>query len=108
MKKEDVYFFAKNVGKLLKTLEGLEIRGDERKLETFSKLYFELEKSVDKFTPTIQEEYSIKTKIAYCQMQQFKKLYDKGTITVEEYEKAKNDYIKYKTIRDAIKNKMEG
>lgn len=105
MKKEDVYFFAKNVGKLLKTLEGLEIIGDEKKLKTFSKLYFELEKSVDEFTPTIQEEYSIKTKIAYCQMKQFKDLYEKGTISVEEYEKAKKDYINYKTIRDAIKGK---
>ena len=105
MRKEDVYFFARKVEKFLKTLEGLEIRGDEKKLESFSKLYFELEKNIDKFTPTIQEEYSIKTKIAYCQMQQFKQLYEKGTISIEEYEKAKKDYINCKTIRDAIKDK---
>lgn len=107
MKKEDVYFFAKNVEILLKTLEGLEIRGEENKLSLFSDLYLKLESEVIKFQPTIKEEYSIKTKNAYFEMKQSKELFEKGTIKSEEYEKAKLNYINCKKIRDAIKGESK-
>lgn len=114
MKNEIVYRFSNKVKLLLLSLEGTEIIGDQYKLDQIEKLYYQISKELVEVSPTIQEEYSYKTKRAYNKMLKAQKFYediklinaaDKEIKAVkEEYLKSQKEYENFKRIRDAIKN----
>lgn len=115
MRKDDVFEFANKVKLLLISLENTEIVGDDYKIKQISKLYSEIEKEVDRFLPTIEETYSIRTKKAYCEKQnafdEYEKAKQQGNLvlikeTCKLYHEKSEKYNNLKKIRDAIKEKV--
>ncbi|KFX53731.1 IPT/TIG domain containing protein [Clostridium botulinum] len=114
MKKEDVYKFSQKVNLLLRSLEGVKIEGEDYKIEKIKSLYEELEIEIEKFSPTIREEYSLRTKILYNQMLKSKKEYEEikksnaskklVQVALEDFKISTLKYENSKKIRDSIKN----
>lgn len=113
MKSQEVYRFSNKVKLLLKSLDGVEISGSEYKIKQFDKLYSDLEKEVDKFSPTIQEEFSFRTRKLYNKMITAKKYLnnlkelnsskDEIKYAESDYNKCIIEYENSKKIRDSLK-----
>ncbi|MBS6502178.1 MAG: hypothetical protein KH415_11210 [Clostridium sp.] len=113
-KKEEVFYFTREVKKLLELLNGTTIScTDKEKIFTIENQIDKLENLVYKYEPTIYDEYSMKTEYAYKKMIRARKEYDR---VVEEkcyketigeyrlaYEKSANEYKKLKEYRNKLK-----
>lgn len=112
MRKEEVYSFSNKIKLLLKSLEGVEIFGEQYKLNQINKLYYEVENELSKFVPTPQEEYSIRVKYLYRNMinakREYEEIKDKGPSesankALERYKEESIKYENAKKIRDTLK-----
>lgn len=111
--KNEVYKFAKEVDQFLQLLNGVIIQAENERLEEIEKQKYKLEAIVNKFTPTLYEEYSNKTKYAYNAMIQAKSEYErlignKGSNeaivkALEEYKAKSEDYRRKKEYRNKLK-----
>ncbi len=113
-KKDDVFYFAREVKRLLDLLSGTTIHyKDEYKVKTIEEQMGKIENLLYDFEPTIYEEYSLKTKYAYNNMIKARKEYDRVVAekcykeTIEEYRIAyKNTVKEYERLKD-YRNKLK-
>lgn len=114
MKKEEVFNFAQKVKLLLISLQDTEIKGSDYKIKKIETLYSDIEKELDRFSPNIMEEYSMKVKKAYTEMCIAKKEYENAKLkgSVEQisakkiYDEKVEIYLSLKKIRDTIKQEI--
>ena len=118
-KKEEVYYFSKEVSKLLDLLNGTTIVcNDKQRTFTIENQMNKIENLLYRYEPTIYEEYSIKTKYAYNNMIKARNEYNRGVAekcykeTIEEYkvayENAVKEYERLKEYRDKLKCALQG
>lgn len=118
-KKEEVYYFSKEVSKLLELLNGITIVcNDKNRTFTIENQMNKIENLLYRYEPTIYEEYSVKTKYAYNDMIKAKKEYDRVVAekcyqeTIEEYkvayENAVKEYERLKAYRNKLKSALQG
>lgn len=116
-KKEEVFYFTREVRKLLELLNGTTIScNDNKKIFTIENQMDKLENLLYKYEPTIYDEYSMKTEYAYRKMIKARKEYDRVVAekcykeTIEEYkiayEKSVNEYKKLKDYRNKLKSAL--
>lgn len=113
-KKDDVFYFAREVKRLLDLLSGTTIHyKDEYKVKTIEEQMSKIENLLYDFEPTIYEEYSLKTKYAYNNMIKARKEYDRVVAekcykeTIEEYRIAYENTVKeYERLKD-YRNKLK-
>ncbi len=116
-KKEEVYYFTKEVSKLLDLLNGTTIVcNDKKRTFTIENQMKKIENLLYKYEPTIYEEYSIKTKYAYNNMIKARKEYDRVIAnkcykeTIEEYkvayETSIKEYERLKEYRNKLKSSL--
>ena len=116
-KKEEVFYFTREVRKLLELLNGTTIScNDNKKIFTIENQMDKLENLLYKYEPTIYDEYSMKTEYAYRKMIKARKEYDREVAekcykeTIEEYkiayEKSVNEYKKLKDYRNKLKSAL--
>lgn len=119
IKKEEVYYFVKEVSKLLDLLNGTTIScNDTSRKFTIENQMSKVENLSYKFEPTIYEEYSLKTKYAYNNMIKARKEYDRVVAekcykeTIEEYriayENSVREYERLKDYRNKLKSALRG
>ena len=119
IKKEEVYYFVKEVSKLLDLLNGTTIScNDTSRKFTIENQMSKVESLSYKFEPTIYEEYSLKTKYAYNNMIKARKEYDRVVAekcykeTIEEYriayENSVREYERLKDYRNKLKSALRG
>lgn len=111
--KNEVYKFAKEVDQFLQLLNGVIIQAESDKLDKIENQKYKLETIVNKFTPTLYEEYSVKTKYAYNAMIKAKREYERLIEVkssnkaiekaLEEYKARAEDYRIKKDYRDKLK-----
>lgn len=114
IKKEEVYYFVKEVSKLLALLNGTTIScNDTSRKFTIENQMSKIENLSYKFEPTIYGEYSFKTKNAYKNMIKARKEYDRVVAekcykeTIEEYRIAyENSVREYERLRE-YRNKLK-
>ncbi|CAM2078530.1 MAG: hypothetical protein NSGCLCUN01_02726 [uncultured Clostridium sp.] len=114
IKKEEVYYFVKEVSKLLDLLNGTTIScNDTSRKFSIENQMSKIENLSYKFEPTIYEEYSFKTKYAYNQMVKARKEYERVVAekcyqeTIEEYRIAYENTVKeYERLKD-YRNKLK-
>lgn len=118
IKKEEVYYFVKEVSKLLDLLNGTTIscNNNSRKFNIENQMS-KIENLLYKYEPTIYEEYSFKTKYAYNNMIKARKEYDRVVAekcykeTIEEYriayENTVKEYERLKEYRNKLKSALE-
>ena len=114
IKKEEVYYFVKEVSKLLDLLNGTTIScNDTSRKFTIENQMSKIENLSYKFEPTIYEEYSLKTKYAYNNMIKARKEYERVVAekcyqeTIEEYRIAYENTVKeYERLKD-YRNKLK-
>ncbi|MBS6502435.1 MAG: hypothetical protein KH415_12575 [Clostridium sp.] len=115
LKKEEVFYFTREVKKLLELLNGTTIScTDKGKIFTIENQMNKLENLVYKYEPTIYDEYSMKTKYAYNKMSRARKEYDRVVTekcykkTIEEYriayENSVKEYERLKEYRNKLKS----
>lgn len=118
-KKEEVYYFSKEVSKLLELLNGITIVcNDKNRTFTIENQMNKIENLLYRYEPTIYEEYSVKTKYAYNDMIKARKEYDRVVAekcyqeTIEEYkvayENAVKEYERLKAYRNKLKSALQG
>lgn len=118
LKKEEVYYFAKEVSKLLDLLNGTTIScNDTSRKFTIENQMSKVENLLYNFEPTIYEEYSLKTKYAYNNMIKARKEYDRVVSekcykeTIEEYrisyENTVKEYERLKEYRNKLKSALQ-
>lgn len=118
LKKEEVYYFAKEVSKLLDLLNGTTIScNDTSRKFTIENQMSKVENLLYNFEPTIYEEYSLKTKYAYNNMIKVRKEYDRVVSekcykeTIEEYrisyENTVKEYERLKEYRNKLKSALQ-
>lgn len=118
-KKEEVFYFSKEVKHLMDLLNGTTIGcNDKIKLNYIEKQIDKIENLLYKFEPTIYDEYSAKTKFAYNNMIKAKKEYDRVVAekcyeeVIEDYRKiyenSTNEYKRLKEYRDKLKSALIG
>lgn len=120
-KREDVFYYSKEVNKLLDLLTGIALYCEEKdkyKLKLIDMQLNKLEKMRYKFEPTIYDEYSIKTSHAYYKMINARKEYDRVVkdkcykYVIEEKKKiyinASKEYSRLKDYRNKLKEVLEG
>lgn len=116
--KGEVYYFAKEVSKLLDLLNGTTIScNDKSRIFTIENQMDKIENLLYKYEPTIYEEYSLKTQYAYNNMIRAKKEYDRVVAekcykeTIEEYkvayENAVKEYERLKDYRNKLKSALQ-
>ncbi|WP_347043147.1 hypothetical protein [Bacteroides fragilis] len=111
--KNEVYKFAKEVDQFLQLLNGVIIQAENERLEEIEKQKYKLEAIVNKFTPTLYEEYSNKTKYAYNAMIQARMEYERLIVNkgsneaivsaLEKYNAKVAEYNLRKEYRDKLK-----
>ena len=111
--KDEVHKFAKEVDKFLQLLNGVIIQTESERLESIENQKEKLEMIVNKFTPTLYEEYSNKAKYAYKAMIEAKTEYERVISSkcsneametaLEQYKDKVEEYKKRKEYRDKIK-----
>jgi len=117
-KKEEVYYFTREVKRLLDLLSGTTIHyKDEYKVKTIEEQMGKIENLLYDFEPTIYEEYSLKTKYAYNNMIKARKEYERVVTekcyqkTIEEYkvayENSVKEYERLKIYRNKLKSALE-
>ncbi len=117
-KKEEVYYFTKEVSKLLDLLNGTTIVcNDKNRTFTIERQMSKVENILFKYEPTIYEEYSIKTKYAYNNMIKARNEYNRVVSEkcykeiIEEckvvYENSVKEYERLKEYRDKLKSALE-
>ncbi len=117
-KKEEVYYFTKEVSKLLDLLNGTTIVcNDKKRTFTIENQMNKIENLLYKYEPTIYEEYSLKTKYAYNNMTKARKEYDRVVAekcyqeTIEKYkvayENSVKEYERLKEYRDKLKSALQ-
>ncbi|MBS6503360.1 MAG: hypothetical protein KH415_17365 [Clostridium sp.] len=118
-KKEEVYYFSKEVSKLLELLNGITIVcNDKNRTFTIENQMNKIENLLYRYEPTIYEEYSVKTKYAYNDMIKARKEYDRVVAekcyqeTIEKYkvayENAVKEYERLKAYRNKLKSALQG
>lgn len=118
IKKEEVYYFVKEVNKLLDLLNGTTIScNDSIRKFTIENQMSKIENLLHKYEPTIYEEYSLKTKYAYNNMIKARKEYERVFSekcyqeTIEEYrrayEKTVKEYERLKDYRNKLKSALQ-
>ena len=118
IKKEEVYYFVKEVSKLLDLLNGTTIScNDTSRKFNIENQMSKIENLSYKFEPTIYEEYSLKTKYAYNNMIKARKEYDRVVEekcykeTIEEYrityENSVREYERLKEYRNKLKSALQ-
>lgn len=118
IKKEEVYYFVKEVNKLLDLLNGTTIScNDSSRKLTIENQMRKIENLLHKYEPTIYEEYSLKTKYAYNNMIKARKEYERVFSekcyqeTIEEYriayEKTVKEYERLKDYRNKLKSALQ-
>ena len=118
IKKEEVYYFVKEVNKLLDLLNGTTINcNDSIRKFTIENQMSKIENLLHKYEPTIYEEYSLKTKYAYNNMIKARKEYERVFSekcyqeTIEEYriayEKTVKEYERLKDYRNKLKSALQ-
>lgn len=118
IKKEEVYYFVKEVNKLLDLLNGTTIScNDSSRKFTIENQMSKIENLLHKYEPTIYEEYSLKTKYAYNNMIKARKEYERVFSekcyqeTIEEYriayEKTVKEYERLKDYRNKLKSALQ-
>ncbi|WP_133015748.1 hypothetical protein [Clostridium cuniculi] len=118
IKKEEVYYFVKEVSKLLDLLNGTTINcNDISRKFTIENQMSKVENLSYKFEPTIYEEYSLKTKYAYNNMIKARKEYERVVAekcykeTIEEYrivyENTVKEYERLKAYRNKLKSALQ-
>ena len=118
IKKEEVYYFVKEVSKLLDLLNGTTIScNDTSRKFNIENQMSKIENLSYKFEPTIYEEYSLKTKYAYNNMIKARKEYDRVVAekcykeTIEEYriayENSLREYERLKEYRNKLKSALQ-
>ena len=118
-KKEEVYYFTKEVSKLLDLLNGTTIVcNDKKRTFIIENQMNKIENLLYKYEPTIYEEYSLKTKYAYNNMTKARNEYDRVVAekcyqeTIEEYkvayENSVKEYERLKAYRNKLKNALQG
>ncbi|MDU3546412.1 MAG: hypothetical protein E7F83_03210 [Clostridium sp.] len=116
-KKEEVFYFTREVKKLLELLNGTTIScTDKGKIFIIENQMNKLENLLYKYEPTIYEEYSIKTAHAYNKMIRARKEYDRVVAekcykeTIEEckitYENSVKEYERLKDYRNKLKSAL--
>lgn len=113
-KKDDVFYFAREVKRLLDLLNGTTIHyKDEYKIKIIEEQMGKIENLLYDFEPTIYDEYSMKTKYAYNNMIRAKKEYDRVVAekcykkTIEEYRIAYKNLVKeYERLKE-YRNKLK-
>jgi len=113
-KKDDVFYLAREVKRLLDLLNGTTIHyKDEYKIKIIEEQMGKIENLLYDFEPTIYDEYSMKTKYAYNNMIRAKKEYDRVVAekcykeTIEEYRIAYENSVKeYERLKD-YRNKLK-
>ena len=116
-KKEEVFYFTREVKKLLELLNGTTIScTDKGKIFTIENQMNKLENLLYKYEPTIYDEYSIKTKQAFNKMSRARNEYDRVVAekcykeTIEEYriayEKSVKEYERLKDYRNKLKSAL--
>ena len=114
IKKEEVYYFVKEVSKLLDLLNGTTIScNDTSRKFNIENQMSKIENLLYKYEPTIYEEYSLKTKYAYNNMIKARKEYERVVLekcykeTIEEYRIAyENTVKKYERLKE-YRNKLK-
>ena len=117
-KKEEVYYFTREVKRLLDLLNGTTIHyKDEYKIKIIEEQMGKIENLLYDFEPTIYDEYSMKTKYAYNNMIRAKKEYDRVVAekcykeTIEEYriayENSVKEYERLKDYRNKLKSALQ-
>lgn len=117
-KKDDVFYFAREVKRLLDLLSGTTIHyKDEYKVKTIEEQMSKIENLLYDFEPTIYEEYSLKTKYAYNNMIKARKEYERVVgekcykETIEEYriayENSVREYERLKEYRNKLKSALQ-
>lgn len=117
-KKEEVYYFTKEVSKLLYLLNGTTIVcNDKKRTFTIERQMNKIENLLYRYEPTIYEEYSIKTKYAYNNMIRAREEYDRVVAekcyqeTIEDYkvtyESSVKEYERLKKYRNKLKSALE-
>lgn len=118
-KKDDVFYFTREVKRLLDLLNGTTIHyKDEYKIKIIEEQMGKIENLLYDFEPTIYDEYSMKTKYAYKNMIRAKKEYDRVVAekcykeTIEEYriayENTVKEYERLKDYRNRLKEVLVG
>ncbi|CAM2079420.1 MAG: hypothetical protein NSGCLCUN01_03640 [uncultured Clostridium sp.] len=118
IKKEEVYYFTREVKRLLDLLNGTTIScNDTSRKFTIENQMTKIENLLYKYEPTIYEEYSIKTKYAYNKMIKARKEYDRVVAekcykeTIEEYriayENSVKEYERLKEYRNKLKSALQ-
>lgn len=118
-KKDDVFYFTREVKRLLDLLNGTTIHyKDEYKIKIIEEQMGKIENLLYDFEPTIYDEYSMKTKYAYNNMIRAKKEYDRVVAekcykeTIEEYrivyENSVKEYERLKDYRNRLKEVLVG
>lgn len=117
-KKEEVYYFAREVSSLLELLNGTLIlsKTSSKKIAIENQMS-KIETLLYKYKPTIYEEYSFKTKYAYNNMVEARKEYDRVVAekcfkeTIDEYriayENSIKEYERLKNYRNKLKDVLE-
>ncbi|MDB1934055.1 hypothetical protein PMY12_08590 [Clostridium tertium] len=119
LKKEDVFYFTKEVRNLLDLLNGTTIRcNDINRITIIENQIDKIENLLYKYEPTIYEEYSLKTKYTYNNMIKARKEYDRVVAekcykeVIEEYKKIyenlADEYKRLKEYRDRLKSALIG
>lgn len=119
LKKEDVFYFTKEVRNLLDLLNGTTIRcNDINRITIIENQIDKIENLLYKYEPTIYEEYSLKTKYTYNNMIKARKEYDRVAAekcykeVIEEYKKIyenlADEYKRLKEYRDRLKSALIG
>lgn len=119
LKKEDVFYFTKEVRNLLDLLNGTTIRcNDINRITIIENQIDKIENLLYKYEPTIYEEYSLKAKYTYNNMIKARKEYDRVVAekcykeVIEEYKKnyenLVDEYKRLKEYRDRLKSALIG
>lgn len=118
IKKEEVYYFVKEVSKLLNLLNGTTIScNDTSRKFTIENQMSKIENLLYKYEPTIYEEYSLKTKYAYNNMIKARKEYERVITekcykeTIDEYkvvyENSVREYERLKDYRNKLRSALQ-
>lgn len=116
-KKDKIFYFAREVKKMLNLLNGTTIHcKDEYKIKIIGEQMNKIENLVYDFEPTIYDEYSLKTKYAYNNMIRARKEYARVVEqkcykeTIEgyraTYENSVKEYERLKGYRDKLKESL--
>ncbi|WP_394883721.1 hypothetical protein [Clostridium tertium] len=119
LKKEEIFYFTREVRTLLDLLNGTTIGcNDINRIIIIENQIDKIENLLYKYEPTIYEEYSLKTKYVYNNMIKARKEYDRVVAekcykeVIEEYKKIyenlADEYKRLKEYRDRLKSALIG